>query len=594
VDIRKQLKRHFGFNEFRPYQEEIVRSVLDDRDSVSILPTGAGKSLCYQLPAVILEGTAIVVSPLIALMYDQVQQLQKLGISAAYFNSTISSSERAQIYSNLSQYDLLYVSPERISEPSFLDWMTSQKISMFVIDEAHCISQWGHDFRPDYRNLSILKMKFPKTRVAAFTATATTSVMADICTALNLKDPAQFIGSFDRENLTIRIHPRMNPRQQLLDVLAKYSDASGIVYTATRKKVDQLSIFLGQSGIRNVRYHAGLSSDERSRAHTSFINDDVPVVVATVAFGMGINKPDVRFVVHMDMPKNMEQYYQEIGRAGRDGLPADCAMLYSVQDAILQKRFSDDISDVAVRQSLYRKTELTFAFCNSANCRRKELLHYFGETYQKDGCGACDNCLDDVQWIDGTVIAQKILSCVFRLDQRFGMAYVADVLAGSKTEVLLSRRHDQLSTYGLLKETPKTHIRSFMYALINMGMLVSTDGEYPVVKLTDASREILFEGKAVRFKEPIKTKGGKRGKKSEKKVRSLTKDPDLYDRLKQLRKDIADSQGVPPYVVFHDKTLIEMSEIRPGTNIAFLALNGVGPAKLRQYGKQFLAKIRGD
>lgn len=591
--IDAQLKHYFGYNQFRPHQKTIIESILNKRDSVSVLHTGSGKSLCYQLPAVMTEGTAVVVSPLIALMTDQVLQLQKLNIPAASLASHQTAFEQEDILRNWSSHRLIYVSPERLTDEGFLNQLAHLPISFFVIDEAHCISQWGHAFRPDYRHLSKVKDRFPHIPIAAFTATATADVVSDIATQLRLKNPAVTIGKFDRENLKIRAEERTELNAKVRQFLAEHPNESGIVYAATRNRVDRLYDFLKKEGINAAKYHAGLADAERYRAQTQFIRDDVQVMVATIAFGMGINKPDVRFVCHVEMPKNMEQYYQEIGRAGRDGLPAECLMLYSVRDAILQKQLSQTIEDHTIRHHQFRKSEQMLAYCNSVSCRRQELLRYFGESYGQENCQNCDNCLEVAEFIDGTVIAQKVLSCIYRVGQRFGLAHVTDVLAGSQTATITSRGHDRLSTYGLLKEYAKHEIRSFIFSLINLGYVQVTDGEYPILQLTPEAKSVLFQGEQVKFKKKKpkpaskKSKAGTAGPSK----KTVSQNPALFASLRAVRKSLADAQGVPPYVIFHDKTLIEIANQCPQTEAELLAISGVGPAKLKTYGTVFLEHL---
>lgn len=589
LPLETPLKTYFGYNAFRPHQKEIVSAILDKKDCVAILPTGSGKSLCYQLPAILSKGLTVVVSPLIALMQDQVEELDRLGIRSAYFNSSLSPQEKHTILNTSHTLDLLYVSPERFEDTSFIQFLSSLNLSCFVIDEAHCISQWGHAFRPHYRQLSQLKVLFPNTPIAAFTATATADVKGDIITQLNLRHPLVFESSFDRPNLTIRVYERYDGTKQLHDFLKKHPQESGIVYTSTRKMADQLYQELNAEGIVCEKYHAGMTDLQRQSAQRRFIKDDVSLMIATIAFGMGIHKPDVRFVVHMQMPKTMESYYQEIGRAGRDGLPAACYMLYSIQDVILQKRLSEDIVDDGIRHHLKRKTEQLFAFCGSTACRRIDLLRYFGETYPHLTCSNCDNCLDDVDTIDGTVIAQKILSCVYRLDQRWGISHVIDVLTGSKKQTLLAQGHDKLSTYGLLSDLPKQAIRYYIFSLINQGHLIVSDGEYPLLKLTPDSREVLRGEKTVAFRQ--KHFKADKPKKLKATDTFVTFDRGLFVHLKALRKRIADENRIPPYLVFSDKSLQDMAAHLPKTEQAFATINGVGPHKLKTYGTMFMQAI---
>ncbi len=590
--LAASLKEYFGFNTFRPHQEDIVKSIMLGEDVVAILPTGSGKSLCYQLPAVINDGTAIVISPLISLMQDQVLQLTKMGIAAECINSMNKAGESAMIMHEFDAFKLIYIAPERLSTPGFVDELKRKKISLFVIDEAHCISQWGHSFRPEYRQLTRLKDEFPDVPIASFTATATNDVEKDISSQLKLRAPIHIKGSFDRDNLLLKIHEKTDYKTQLNECLSRHKGESGIIYCSTRKKVDTVYEMLEKRGWNVDKYHAGLSDVSRQKALENFIHEETDVIVATVAFGMGINKPNVRFVFHTDMPQNIENYYQEIGRAGRDGLPAECVMLFSLRDIIMQKKFLDDIPNPSIRIHQKRKSDQLLAMANSIECRRKDLLSYFGEVYEKR-CENCDNCLDDVEQMDGTIIAQKILSCVYRLHQSFGMTYVMDVLKGSQNKAVLQRRHDQLSTYALLKDCSKHEIRHYMLSLINQGYLFVTDGEYPILNLTEKSKEILYEKKEVFFRNQI-VKGKNEG--SVKKGRSVIhideSDQPLYMKLKELRKNIADKQNVPPYFIFNDKTLMEIAHVKPSNDDALLLINGVGEQKLRKYGELFLLIVR--
>lgn len=590
--ILETLKQYFGYDQFRPFQESIVDSILGKQDVLAILPTGSGKSLCYQLPILLMPGqVAIVVSPLIALMEDQVQSLTAMGIKAAFINSQLSPVEFSHVCRNLSSYSLLYVAPERLCQPSFLELIRPLTIGYFVIDEAHCISQWGHAFRPEYRQLAILREHFPNCPIATFTATATQLVQQDIITQLQLRNPLKAIGSFDRSNLTIRIAERQDGKAQLRQFLADHSTQSGIIYTTTRKSVDSIYTELKKEGFPIVKYHAGLSDLERKQAQTTFLNDTTPLIVATIAFGMGVHKPDVRFVVHMDMPKSFEGYYQEIGRAGRDGAPSDCLMLYSTQDYVLQKRMHQDIPDEITKNSMLRKLEQFFSFCAASECRRKQILHYFSEVYPEANCGHCDNCLDDIVTEDITIISQKILSCVYRMDQRYGIGRVVDVLAGSQTQEIAQNKLDQLSTYGLLSTYTKLQIRHFIFSLINQNYLYLTDGQYPILQLTPSARSVLNGRVTVAIRQRI-VKAEKQRKVRGKSTKESV-DNDLLSRLKTLRKKIATESKIPPYMIFHDKHLEHMATLQPRTPEDFYQVQGVGKQKHALYSAAFLACING-
>ncbi|MFA6037910.1 MAG: DNA helicase RecQ [Legionellales bacterium] len=566
------LQHYFGYDAFRPYQEEIIDNILAGQDVLAVLPTGAGKSLCFQLPAVISEGVAIVISPLIALMQDQVAYLNQQGIRAAFINSSVAWQLIDEVLADLNQYQLIYIAPERLVQERFLECLKQAHISFFVIDEAHCISQWGHDFRPEYRALQVLKKHFPNKAIAAFTATATQTVNEDICKQLVFKNPHKVQSSFDRPNLIIRIIERVDLHKQLLEHLTAHAEHSGIIYASTRKAVDELHDFLVQKGKRVTKYHAGLSEHDRTRAQRAFMNDDALIIVATVAFGMGVHKSNIRYVIHANMPKSIEQYYQEMGRAGRDGLVAECTMLYHFQDLLVQKHLAKSHTGLP---------EKMFAFCSSLKCRRIDLLEYFSQKYDHEQCEACDNCLSETKVIEGTVIAQKILSCVYRLQERFGMNYVVDVLRGSKNKNILSRGHDRLSTYGLMPECGQKELQHYILSLIQQGFLQISQGEYPLLQFTENSRKILKEKQTVFFRE--KKHAAKKAK-----IEPVDYDKSLFAQLSALRKKLATKAGLPPFVIFHDKTLIEICMHQPKTLPGLLEINGIGDEKLKRYGEAVL------
>lgn len=583
LELEERLKAHFGYNTFREYQRDIVKAVLDRKDVVAILPTGAGKSICYQLPAMLMPGLAVVISPLISLMQDQVLSLTKNEIPAAFLNSSLHFSDIRSVMSNLADYKLLYVAPERFNDENFVESLKATTVSFFAIDEAHCISQWGHAFRPEYRKLSSLKTKFPGTSMIALTATATKEVEKDISAQLAMTQPYTIRASFDRPNLTFSIHTKSDVDTQLRTFLDKHPNQSGIIYAATRKTVDETHAELLRQGFSVGKYHAGLAEAERTQGQHDFVHDRCRLMVATVAFGMGIHKPDIRFIVHLDMPRSIEQYYQEIGRGGRDGLPADCLMLYSGQDLRIYQSFLTEIVEEELRQSTKDKTNKMYKLCCTTSCRRKELLHYFDETYQLSNCSGCDNCLDNTELVDETLAAQKILSCVYRLGQRFGAKHVVDVLKGSKAKSVVEKGHDQLSTYGLMKEYPEGSLRSYIETLVEHGFLLRSEGDYPVIQWSDKSALVTNGQEKVIIRRKIKN--------NTEKVLAVEYDRDLFTELSALRHQWARKMSVPAFVIFGDRTLIEMATTFPMNYASFLSVNGAGPVKWEKYGQSFLDVI---
>ncbi len=590
--LEERLKEFFGYNAFRAHQKGIIQAVLNQEDVVAILPTGAGKSLCYQLPALLQSGTAIVISPLISLMQDQVVSLFKNGIAAAFLNSSLSYQDMQQVLNHLNEYKLIYVAPERFADPLFIERLKNIDVSFFVIDEAHCISQWGHSFRQEYRKLSILKETFPTKPVMALTATATREVEKDLIIQLLMRDPVLIKGSFDRPNLTIHIHPKIQSDKQLMQFLQEHANQSGIIYASTRKGVETTYAQLLQAGFPVGRYHAGLSDQERALSQQDFQHDKVTLMVATVAFGMGIHKPDVRFIVHLDMPRTIEQYYQEIGRAGRDGLPADCLMLYGLQDLVLYKAFAEDLTDPILRQEMKKKTDSLYRLCTSPECRRKGLLNYFSESFPEGECQACDNCLDDDNKFDGSVIAQKILSCVYRVQQQVGVRIVIDVLRGSSSQVIMQKGYQELSTFGLLADRSSEELRYYIESLIQMGFLMRTEGDYPVLKWTEQTKSVIIGHQKVYFRKKLFHEKKEKAKSKPKEAQALYYHEELYEALKQLRAEFARSEQVPPYVVFSDRALQEMATFFPRDQQAFSRINGVGPIKWVKYGAQFLLLVQ--
>jgi ATP-dependent DNA helicase RecQ len=590
--LEGKLKEHFGYNDFRMHQKDIIEAVLKKEDVVAILPTGAGKSLCYQLPAVIMPGTAIVISPLISLMQDQVTSLYKNGISAAFLNSSLHFQDIQEVLNDISAYKLLYLAPERLLDAQFMNKLKDVLVSFFVIDEAHCISQWGHSFRNEYRKLSILKETFPKIPIMALTATATHDVEKDMIAQLAMPKPVLIKGSFDRPNLTIRIHPKNNSEEQLIEFLKQQNNQSGIIYASTRKSVESTYELLRQLGWSVGKYHAGLSDKERAEFQNAFLHDELNLMVATVAFGMGIHKPDIRFIVHLDMPRTIEQYYQEIGRAGRDGLPAECLMLYGAQDFFIYKFFDEKIEDPVVREQMSIKTHKINRLCTSLGCRRKELLKYFGEHFTKLECGTCDNCMDEENKIDGTIIAQKIISCIYRLNQRFGLRTVIDVLRGSKSQNILNKGLDSLSTYGILSDLSEQELRFYIDSLIRMEILIITSGEYPLLNCLDAAKDVVKGQKIIYFKKKIFASSRERKARIEKQQGVLHYHEKLYEELKKLRLETARAEHVPPFVIFSDRALQEMAVYFPKNQQEFSKINGVGPIKWTKYGEKFLEVIK--
>jgi ATP-dependent DNA helicase RecQ len=578
------LRRVFGYDEFRPRQQEIVANVLHRRDTLVIMPTGGGKSLCYQLPALLLDGLTVVVSPLIALMQDQVGQLRQLGVAAVYLNSSLSAADYTMTVRQVrqGQVKLLYVAPETLLRPDVLTLLEQSHLTLLAIDEAHCISQWGHDFRPEYRQLVAVRRRFPQAVCVALTATATPQVQADIKQSLGFRDENEFVTSFDRPNLFIAITPKINTLRQTLAFLATHAGQPGIIYCNTQRQVDELSAALVEHDIACLPYHAGLDSATRQRNQTAFLRDNTPVMVATIAFGMGIDKPDVRFVLHVDLPRDIESYYQQIGRAGRDGLRADCLLLYSYGDVQTIRHF---ISQGAASEQAERTQRLqTFVRWAEADaCRRQALLAYFGETGTPDACEMCDNCLAGAQErVDLTVAAQKFLSCVARTRELFGVNYIIQVLRGSQAQEVLQRGHQQLSTYGIGQEYSAEQWKHLARQFIQQGLLVQ-EMQFGSLKLT-AKAHAVFKGEPVwgtLAAAPAATNGA---------TQSEYEAP-LFEQLRAHRKTLADAAGVPPYIIFSDVTLQEMATYLPHSKATFALLQGVGQQKLARYTDEFLPII---
>jgi len=590
--VHQTLSDVFGYQSFRPYQEEIIDGLMKGEDAFVLMPTGGGKSLCFQIPALLRPGIAIVVSPLISLMKDQVDALQANGVRAACYNSSLGAVETRQVLAQIhaGQLDLLYVAPERLLNVDFLEHLRSLEIALFAIDEAHCVSQWGHDFRPEYTGLGRLRNIFPAVPMVALTATAEKQTRLDILRHLKLQDARQVIASFDRPNIRYTVIDKAKPYLQLGAFLDNRHDDSGIVYCLSRKRVDEVAQKLRQDGLKAAAYHAGLPAAERKQVQENFIRDDVQIVVATVAFGMGIDKPNVRFVVHYDLPKNLESYYQETGRAGRDGLPAEALLLFGYGDIAISRGLIEKGGNPEQKRIEIHKLNAMVAFAESGTCRRRALLGYFGEILKED-CGNCDICLHPPERYDASEDARKALSCVYRVGQRFGIGHVIEVLRGAKTQRIFDLRHDQLSTYGIGREQNQDHWSHLLRQLIHYGYLEQDIGNYSVLKLTEAARPLLRGEIELTISKP-RIKPGRK-KRPERKIVGLEYDQELFNQLRILRKQIADRDGVPPYVVFGDASLAEMAATLPTDNEAFLQINGVGQTKLQRYGRAFMEEIIG-
>ncbi|NCN43954.1 MAG: DNA helicase RecQ [Piscirickettsiaceae bacterium CG_4_9_14_3_um_filter_43_564] len=590
------LRTVFGFQTFRAHQQAVIDDLLSGQDCFVLMPTGGGKSLCYQIPALILPGTAIVVSPLIALMQDQVSALKAYGVRAAYYNSTLDADAANQVLMQLhtGQLDLLYVSPERLLNESFFKQLQQMPISLFAVDEAHCVSQWGHNFRPEYSQIGALRERFPQVPFLALTATADEVTRQDIMQRLHLQHAKIHIGGFDRANIRYTVSEKNQPMKQLLAFLNSQSDKqqSGIVYCLSRKRVEEVALKLQEAGFRSKAYHAGLPTEIRQSVHQQFMRDEVTIVVATVAFGMGIDKPNVRFVVHYDLPKNIEGYYQETGRAGRDGLPSEALLLYGAQDIVTARYFVNQNPNEAQKRIEAHKLDAMVQFAEAVTCRRQVLLHYFGEEAHQQ-CGNCDVCLNPPRFFDGTTEAQKALSCVYRLQESFGMRYVIDVLRGLEHERIRQLNHQQLSTYGIGKDLSAAQWTSIFRQLIHLGYLQQDIQNYSVLKLMPNAGEILKGQKRLQLAAPRhQLASSNRGSRKQDKANLSAGELQDFEGLRQLRKEIADSEERPAYQVFGDAVLIEMVQKRPQTESALLAINGVGEQKLARYGFEFLHYLK--
>ena len=579
---RQILQKFYGYEDFRPGQKKVVESLLNKNDTVAIMPTGAGKSICFQIPALLFEGVTLVISPLISLMKDQVDSLRQLGIAAVYINSSVS---KAQLYKDLQDisagfYKIIYIAPERLTSEYLPDSFKNLNISMVAVDEAHCLSQWGHDFRPSYRNiLNFTNSLRIKPIISAFTATATPEVKTDIINLLGLKQPNVFVTGFDRPNLYFSVLRGEVKDKFVIDYVKKHQDEAGIIYVGTRKDVDALQVLLEIKGIKAGRYHAGMTDEERNQMQEDFLYDNLSVMVATNAFGMGIDKPNVRYVIHYNMPKNMEAYYQEAGRAGRDGLSGNCILLYSPQDTQLQKFLISKSTESEIRQQLeYKRLQSMVDYCHTPQCLRAFILHYFGEFDVEEHCDNCSNCKLEGELIDITIDAQKVLSCVYRMHERFGVKMIAEVLKGSKSAKIKQFNFERLSTYGLMKERKLKDISDLILRLSAMQYLDITESQYPVVTLNELSWQVLHGQKKVWQKMVIVKKAKAKG--------------ELFEALRSLRKELATKEKLPPYMIFSDATLTQMATDKPTDLELMKNIRGVGEFKLQKYGEEFLTVIK--
>src|SRR5579871_1613708 len=592
AQLREILKKYFGFVSFRPLQEEIIHDTLAGKDVFAVLPTGGGKSLCFQLPALARTGLTVVVSPLIALMKDQVDALQAAGVPATFLNSSLAPGESRPRLRGLhnGEYRLLYVAPERLMLSGFLEDLKRWNVGLFAIDEAHCISEWGHDFRPEYRQIASLRSAFPDVPFMALTATATERVRGDIVAQLHLRNPACYVASFNRPNLTYRMSAKSGAYDQLIDFLRARPRESGIIYCQARKTADSLASKLNADGIRAASYHAGMETEDRSRSQEAFLRDEVRVVCATIAFGMGINKPNVRFVIHYDLPKNIEGYYQETGRAGRDGLPSECLLLFSPGDRVKYSRFIDEMTNPKERDIARAQLEQIVHYAETASCRRAFLLNYFGEKHPGN-CGACDNCLAPRETWDGTIAAQKFLSCVYRIREKsgfgVGIQHVVEVLCGAETERIRKWEHHTLSTYKIGGEHSRAEWSAIGRELVRLGLLRQNAEKFNVAELTDVGRAALKARQKITLTRPVTAPEAT----VKHRAGEISCDEALFERLRQLRKKLADERSVPPYIIFSDVSLRQMARHYPQDERAFSRISGVGEKKLREFGIPFMAEI---
>ena len=591
------LKQFFGFSSFRPLQEEIIRDALEDKDVFAVLPTGGGKSLCFQLPALVRTGLTVVVSPLIALMKDQVDSMTAAGVAATFLNSSLGAGESRGRLRGLhnGEFRLLYVSPERLLLSGFLDDLKSWNVTAFAIDDAHCISEWGHDFRPEYRKISSLREIFPTVPFMALTATATERVRADVVKQLHLHEPRCYVASFNRPNLTYRVAAKAGAYEQLLSYIRARRGEAGIIYCLARKTTEDIARKLSEDGIKARPYHAGMDAAERSKNQESFLRDESSVICATIAFGMGINKPNVRFVIHYDLPKNIEGYYQETGRAGRDGLPGECLLMFSPGDRMKQMRFIEDKTDAKEREIARSQLETMIHYAEVASCRREFLLGYFGEKFLnenegEDGCAGCDNCLAPRQTWDGTLASQKFLSCVYRIREKggfaVGMAHVVEVLTGADTEKIRKFSHQSLSTYNIGGEHSRAEWGAIGRELVRLGLLFQNTENFGVLELTDDGLAALKSRRKITLTKPVAPTEVAHHRAGE-----IACDEVLFEKLRVLRKQLADERSVPPYIVFSDVALRQMARNYPANDGEFSSISGVGEKKLREFGDAFLREI---
>jgi len=593
----KILQEVYGYAGFKGDQQAVIETVLAGRDALVLMPTGGGKSLCYQIPAMVRPGVGIVVSPFVALMQDQVDALRLLGVEAAYLNSSLPAEAQQALFPRLEagEVDLLYIAPERLLQPGTLARLARCPVSVIAIDEAHCVSQWGHDFRQDYMGLNVLRERFPGVPRLALTATADARTQDEIVERLELDDARRFVSGFDRPNIRYTVHIKRDARRQLLQFLDARRGQSGIVYCMSRKKVESIAGVLSEKGFTALPYHAGLSTERREENQKRFLREDGVVIVATIAFGMGIDKPDVRFVAHLDLPKSIESYYQETGRAGRDGEPAEAWMVYGLQDVVRLRQMMDESGAPEQQKRVERhKLDALLGWCEVTRCRRRALLEYFNDSLEED-CGNCDICLHPPRTWDATVAAQKLLSCVYRTGQRFGTVHLIDVLLGKETDKVVQHRHHELSTFGIGADMDQQQWRSLVRQLLVQGYLRADVERYGALRLTEQSRPLLRGEMTLYLREDLRDREQAALRKKPRRETTATvpeAERGLWEALRDCRKRLADEQGVPPYMVFHDATLMEMLAHRPASEAELMTLNGVGEAKLARYGKEFLEVIK--